>query len=67
MRASKPAVTVLATLTTKGRETRFIAGVLGRAGATPWIVDLSLQPHAVEGDDVRGADAAAAAGASSRV
>ena len=58
---------VLATLDTKGREACFIAGVLERAGAIPWIVDLSLQPHALAGADVTGADAAAAAGASSRV
>src|SRR5271166_5472387 len=61
--ASKPAVAVLATLNTKGREARFIADALVRAGATPWMVDLSLQPHAVEGADVTGSDVAAAAGA----
>jgi uncharacterized protein (UPF0261 family) len=63
LRASKPAVTVLATLNTKGREARFIAGVLARAGATPWMVDLSLRPHALKGADVTGADVSAAAGA----
>jgi uncharacterized protein (UPF0261 family) len=60
-------VAVSATLDTKGREARFIAGILERAGAIPWIVDLSLQPHALAGDDARGADAAAAVSASSRV
>ena len=62
MNASKPAVAVLATLDTKGREARFIADVLSREGATPWIVDLSLRPHDVEGADVTGAAVAAAAG-----
>jgi uncharacterized protein (UPF0261 family) len=61
--AAKASVAVLATLDTKGREARFIAGVLARAGATPWMVDLSLQPHALAGADVTGADVSAAAGA----
>jgi len=60
--ASNPAVAVLATLDTKGREARFIADVLARAGATSWTVDLSLRPHDVEGADVTGAAVAAAAG-----
>jgi len=51
-------------MNTKGREARFIAEVLARAGATPWIVDLSLKSHGVEGADVAGAGVAAAAGAS---
>lgn len=63
MSAAKASVAVLATLDTKGREARFIAGVLARAGATPWMVDLSLQPHALAGADVTGADVSAAAGA----
>ena len=62
MSASNPAVAVLATLDTKGREARFIADVLARAGATSWTVDLSLRPHDVEGADVTGAAVAAAAG-----
>jgi uncharacterized protein (UPF0261 family) len=60
--AAKASVAVLATLDTKGREARFIAGVLERAGAIPWIVDLSLQPHALAGADMTGADVSAAAG-----
>jgi uncharacterized protein (UPF0261 family) len=31
----------LATMNTKGKEARFVADVLARAGATPWSVDLS--------------------------
>src|SRR5215470_13614798 len=62
--ASKPTIAVLATLNTKGREARFVAEVLARAGATPWIVDLSLKSHSVDGADVAGAAVAAAAGAS---
>jgi uncharacterized protein (UPF0261 family) len=62
--ASKPGVAVLATLNTKGKEARFVADVLARAGATPWIVDLSLKLHDVDGADVPGGDVAAAAGRS---
>jgi Uncharacterised protein family (UPF0261) len=64
--AAKASVAVLATLDTKGREARFIADALVRAGATPWIVDLSLQPHALAGADVTGAEVSAAAGATWR-
>jgi len=62
--ASKPTIAVLATLNTKGREARFVAETLARAGATPRIVDLSLKSHEVDGADVTGASVAAAAGAS---
>src|ERR1700736_4020601 len=62
--ASKPTIAVLATLDTKGREARFVAEVLARTGATPWIVDLSLKSHKVDGADVAGAGVAAAAGTS---
>ena len=62
--ASKPTIAVLATLDTKGREARFVAEVLAGAGATPWIVDLSLKSHKVDGADVAGAGVAAAAGTS---
>jgi len=61
---SGPTVALLATLNTKGKETRFVADVLARAGITPWIVDLSLKSHDVDGADVTGAAVAAAAGAS---
>jgi uncharacterized protein (UPF0261 family) len=64
MSASKPTIAVLATLDTKSREARFVAEVLARAGATPWIVDLSLKSHKVDGADVAGAGVAAAAGTS---
>ncbi len=64
MSAASPTVAVLATLNTKGRESRFIADVLARAGATPWIVDLSLKPHEVAGADVTGAAVAHAGGKS---
>src|SRR5258707_12145946 len=62
--ASKPTIAVLATLDTKGREARFVAEVLARAGATPWIVDLSLKSHSVDGADVAGAGGAPAAAGS---
>ena len=60
--STKPTVAVLATLNTKGKEARFVAEVLARAGATPWIVDLSLKTHDVDGADVTGGAVAAAAG-----
>lgn len=49
---------------TKGKEARFVADVLARAGATPLIVDLSLKSHDAPGADVAGWDIAEAAGAS---
>ena len=51
-------------MNTKSKEARFVADVLAGAGATPWIVDLSLRSHDVGGADVSGADIAAAAGTS---
>jgi uncharacterized protein (UPF0261 family) len=62
--ASKPTIAVLATLNTKGKEARFVADVLARAGATPWIVDLSMRSHDTSGADLAGASVAAAADAS---
>jgi hypothetical protein len=38
----KPTIAVLATMNTKCSEARFVAEVLTRAGAMPWIVDVSL-------------------------
>jgi uncharacterized protein (UPF0261 family) len=64
--ASRPIIAVLATMDTKGSEARFVAEVLVRAGATPWIVDLSMKPHTASGADVSGALVAEAAGASWR-
>jgi uncharacterized protein (UPF0261 family) len=49
---------------TKGNEARFIAGVLARAGAIPWILDLSLKSHGAIGADVSGGQVAEARGAS---
>ena len=64
MSAPKPTIAVLATLNTKGKEARFVADALMRAGATPWVVDLSLKSHDVDGAHVTGAQVAAAAGVS---
>jgi uncharacterized protein (UPF0261 family) len=64
LHTASPIVAVLATLNTKGTETQFVAEVLARAGATPWIVDLSLKSHDDEAADVAGACIAAAAGES---
>jgi uncharacterized protein (UPF0261 family) len=59
-----PTVAVLATINTKHKEARFVADVLARAGATPWVVDLSMKAHDRPGADVTGAQVAEAAGAS---
>ena len=64
MSASRPTIAVLATMNTKSKEAHFVADVLTRAGATPWIVDLSMKAHAASVADVTGAQVAAAAGAS---
>lgn len=48
----------------KGKEARFVADALARAGAVPWIVDLSLRPHDIAGADAKGAEVAEAAGMS---
>lgn len=64
MNASNPTVAVLATMNTKHKEARFVADMLVRAGATPWVVDLSMKSHDVPGADVTGAHVAEAAGAS---
>jgi uncharacterized protein (UPF0261 family) len=61
---SEPIVAVLATMDSKGKEARFVADLLARAGATPWVVDLSLKAHDLAGADVAGSHVAEAAGAS---
>jgi len=57
-------VAVLATLDTKGKEARFIADALARAGVDPWILDLSLRSHDAAKADMAGTSVAAAAGTS---
>jgi len=49
-------------MNTKSKEARFVADVLARAGATPWLVDVSLRPHDIGGADVSGANIAAMVG-----
>ncbi len=61
---SKPVIAVLVTLDSKGEEARFVCDALKSAGADPWLVDLSLRPHDVQGADVTGGDLAQAAGTS---
>jgi len=51
-------------MNTKSKEARFVAHALTRAGVKPWIVDLSLKTHDVDGVDMTGARVVAAAGAS---
>jgi uncharacterized protein (UPF0261 family) len=60
----KPRIAILATINTKLKEVRFVADALIRAGAIPWIVDLSMKSHDVAGADMTGAQVAEAAGTS---
>src|SRR5215475_8361057 len=62
--ASRPIIAVLATMDTKSNEARFVADVLTRAGAAPWIVDLSMKSHTLSAGDVSGAQVAEAVGVS---
>ncbi|MEE9257089.1 MAG: Tm-1-like ATP-binding domain-containing protein [bacterium] len=55
-------VAVLMTLNSKGEEARFVCEALSRAGVVPWLMDLSLRPHGVEGASVAGGELAEAAG-----
>ena len=64
MSTQRQTVAVLATMNTKSKEARFVAHALTRAGVKPWIVDLSLKTHDVDGADITGARVVAAAGAS---
>ncbi|MEX2548960.1 MAG: Tm-1-like ATP-binding domain-containing protein [Nitriliruptoraceae bacterium] len=59
---TSPTVAILATLDSKSQETwRACAGVRS-AGARPWVLDLSLRPHAVAGADVTAERVAEAGG-----
>jgi len=51
-------------MNTKSNEARFVANALTRARVTPWIVDLSLKTHNVDGADMTGASVVASVGAS---
>src|ERR1700691_4637798 len=62
--ASSPTVAVLATMNTKSKEALFVADVLARAGAPPWIVDLSMKTHEVPAAHVTGDQVAEDAGSS---
>lgn len=59
-----PVVAVLATLNSKADEARHLCAELRSNGAVPWLVDLSLRPHARDMADVPGGDVAVAAGSS---
>ena len=60
--AEHSTVCVLATLDSKHDAIRFVCDALRDAGAMPWLVDLSLRPHAHTFADVSGAEVAKAAG-----
>ena len=62
--AGQPAVCVLATLDSKPAAIQFVCDSLRQAGVVPWLVDLSLRPHAHGFADVSGAEVAKAAGLS---
>ena len=55
-------VAVLATLDSKHEVARFVCDALTAAGATPWLVDLSLRPHQLDFADVSGETVAKSAG-----
>ena len=55
-------VAVLATLDSKHEAARFVCDALTAAGATPWLVDLSLRPHTYEFADVNAGAIAESAG-----
>ncbi len=57
-------VAVLATLDSKHEAVRFVCEALRAAGVSPWLVDLSLRPHAHRFADVPGDATAQAAGTS---
>lgn len=61
---AKPTIAILVTMDTKAAEALFVAECLTRAGAAPWIVDLSLMPHDSKGADMMGGDVAEAGGQS---
>lgn len=60
-------VAVLATLDSKNGVARFFCEALRRAGAEPWVMDLSLRPHENGWADISGRDIAAASGSSWKV
>ena len=55
-------VAVLATLDSKHEAARFVCNALTAAGATPWLVDLSLRPHSHDFADVSAGKIAESAG-----
>jgi len=62
--ATRPTVAVLATLDSKHEAARFVCEALDTAGATPWLVDLSLRTHSHDFAAVGGATLAEASGTS---
>ncbi|MGI9649382.1 MAG: Tm-1-like ATP-binding domain-containing protein [Acidimicrobiia bacterium] len=62
--ADRPFVAVLTTLDSKPEAARFVCDALADAGASPWLVDLSLRPHSHDFADVAAAALAQASGTS---
>jgi uncharacterized protein (UPF0261 family) len=62
--SARVSVGVLATLDSKHEAARFVCDALAEADITPWLVDLSLRPHAHGFADVGGVAVAAASGIS---
>ena len=60
--ADNPLVAVLATLDSKHDAIRYVCDALRGAGATPWLIDLSLRPHDHTFAEVGGGEVARAAG-----
>ena len=61
---SEKKAVVLATLDSKPDEAKYVCSVLERAGVIPYLCDLSLRPHDIEGAVSNGNDFAQAAGSS---
>lgn len=61
---SEKKVVVLATLDSKPDEAKYVSSVLERAGVIPYICDLSLRPHDIDGAVCNGNDFAQAVGSS---
>ena len=57
-------IAVLVTLDSKDDAAAYISGVLKEAGATSWIIDMSLKPHDKTGADVSGSQIAERSGSS---
>jgi len=59
---AQPRIAVLATLDSKDDAARFVCEALSQAGGVPWLMDLSLKSHNIQGADVTAEEIAHASG-----